>query len=114
MSKSNDTPKPLASIKDDKARNNLERWAIEYRQFSEEETAIKAAKKGLMDKINPLATKLRLVKVQGDGWRLNRVVRESRKISAERLVELGVKVDTVNQATEVSEAVFYTVVATKE
>lgn len=99
-----------------KTRTRLSALCEQYRAASEEASSLDKIKRGLMSDIREAmsAAKLDGETVQGEGWRLSKVERETSKISPEKLLEKGVKMGVIEYATEVSVSEYYTVRGVKE
>jgi len=103
------TTQQLSEIDDKEAISALPLLCREYREQCELESGAKAVKKVLMAEIKEHAERACIEKVTGDGWLLTKVTRESKSIVAERLLEKGVGMKTIEYATEVRESSYYQV-----
>ena len=101
-------PKPLTSIRRTD-RSTLASLCHQYRDISFEASALAVAKKALMADIRTIAEANHIDKVEGDGWRLTKVSRETKSISAEILLGKGVTMAVVEAATIVSTSSHYRV-----
>lgn len=73
--------------------------ATEYRDIQDQMTALEARKKELAGEIKVLLDALELRAVRGDGWMVTRVKdTETESLSQERLLALGVSMDTILEA----------------
>lgn len=101
--------KPLASIGDKTIRTRIKSLCESIRQAQEEIAPWEAVKKDATEELKPLVKKARLTKVKGDGFYFYRTVQTRKTLSKEKLLELGVSMDIIEQATEEKEVESLTV-----
>lgn len=93
---------PITSIKDARTRKKLDLAGTEYREIQDQIAALETRKREIMENdIRPAFDKLGLTKVSCDGFNITRSTQNRKTIKRERLVELGVDIDVIDQATEV-------------
>lgn len=94
------TAKDISTIKDSKIRRQLIELCTEYREDSVVESAAKKRKEAKMVAIKALAKKVRAYNHKGDGFHLQRQLGITSKIVQEKLLELGVEMEVIEEATE--------------
>lgn len=104
----------INEVKDVKARKALVTLCAEYRELCEQEGVIKSAKELLKEDIDAHATRAKIDSVDGEGWRLQHIVKVNEKLKPEKLLELGVSMSVISEATEVSTSEYYTVTKIKQ
>lgn len=92
----------ISTIRDAAVRRKLARLCGDYRALTAEASAIDATKKALMAEIKPIAKKLRLDKLTGDGWQLIKT-KGKPSLKKELLLENGVSMDIIESSTVVGE-----------
>jgi hypothetical protein len=105
----NGEAKPIEEVKNAKARRALIKLCAEYRELADQAAALETAKKALMVDIKAHANAARVKKVAGEGWMLIKVKGGSSKISAEKLLEKGVRIGIIEHATVKSEWSYFQV-----
>ncbi len=101
-------PQPISSIRVSH-RKTLIGLCEEYREISEQTSALAAAKKALMSDIRTIAETNHVEKVAAGDWTLSKCTRSTTSISGEKLLEKGVDMDIIDAATVVSTSSFYRV-----
>jgi hypothetical protein len=88
----------LASIRDKTARRSLASACAEIRDYQSQIAVLTALKNDLVATIvQPTLDRLKLVKVEGEGWLAIKVA-GGKRLSKTRLVELGVPMRTIEKA----------------
>jgi hypothetical protein len=91
-------PTPVDAIRDDAARRKLPALCAEYRDLKDAISELSKAADGIKSEINDHAKRARVVKVDGDGWRLSKM-KGRVTLSKTRLLEEGVSVEVIERAT---------------
>lgn len=103
----------INEVKDAKARKALTTLCTEYRELCEQEGVIKSAKESLKADIDTHASRAKIDEVDGEGWRLKLITKVNEKLKPEKLLELGVSMSVIRDATEVSTSEYYSVMKIK-
>lgn len=110
-----ETISEITDLKNQAARDRLPDLCAQYREYSQEKSALEAAMKSIKQDIDAIAKKARIVNsVGGDGWQLTRVTSTRRTLSKERLLEKGVKMPVIEYATTEKRSTYYRVLDRKE
>lgn len=110
-----ETISEITDLKNQAARDRLPDLCAQYREYSQEKSALEAAMKSIKQDIDAIAKKARIVNsVGGDGWQLTRVTSTRRTLSKERLLEKGVTMPVIEYATTEKRSTYYRVLDRKE
>ena len=95
-------PVPLhIAVKNKTDREVLTSLCKDYRALIADEKRILSDKATTMEAITEIATELKLVKVDGPGWRLTKTTWTNRTIKSELLLSAGVSLKQIDEATAV-------------
>lgn len=100
------TTTDIASIRDAATRRKLARLCGDYRALTAEASAIEATKKSLMAEIKPIAQRLKLDKLTGDGWQLVKTKGRpmlKKELLLEALAPHGLGAELLEECTVVGE-----------
>lgn len=99
----------VSTIKNAATRKKISSLCSEYRNVQEQITDLENIKKALMADIRDAAERNKIEKVAGDTWVLSRTSGTRSKISPEKLLEKGVKMQVIEAATVITPYSYYQV-----
>lgn len=105
---------PVSTLTDLIARDRLPALCREHRDLTEAKRSIEDRQAALMDEIRSLADTAGEPRIAGEGWKLAKASRTTTRIVPERLLENGVTMAVIKEATEVKTTNYWTLTGEKQ
>jgi len=101
--------KPIDEIKDAKVRRQITSICEEIRETQTQLNALETIKDGLRDDLADLTrrARIRAIKITGPGWNMLKSTTKRSSISKEKLLDAGVGMDVIEEATVTTESAPY-------